>query len=498
LPLAVLTTALVIVLPASLVAVIVPRGGLLLMALSAASAVALSTAFASAGAAVWKRRRQSRDIIFADLMLWGWLRRSRAERGLAQAQALYDSAKKAGLNVSIELLEDLSGRLEARDAYTHGHNQRVARHAERIARAMHLTPAEIAKVRTAATVHDVGKIYTPREILNNPGRLTDREYAIVKLHAADGAEMLAAVGDPEIAAIVRHHHERLDGHGYPDALAGSEIPLGARIIAVADTFDAITSNRAYRSAGTQKKALDVLCKEAGSQLDPAAVTAFLSCYSSRRSVAWFALATSLPPRILEGLQTIPAAVGISPSLTILPAIGAAGLLALSHGPRPTIPIHQPQGTSAITAEHSKPAIKPAPTTDTTVHATRQIGTARRTSRHANQSRKVRPDSPTTPRTSTPARASPIAGSTAPPSKPVATKPGTPPRGNSPLPTPPESTPPVGNVPQLPVPSSPQLPPTPSPPVALPNPPVTLPKLPVTIPTVSTPVGTVSSIATPTR
>ncbi len=195
---------------------------------------------------MWTRRPGSRDLVFAELMLWGWARRCWTERRLAQARALYDSVTKAGSTVSIELLEELSERLHARDAYTHGHNQRVARHAESIARAMHLSPTEVAKIRTAGAVHDVGKIYTPREILNNPGTLNDREYAIVKLHSGDGADMLEAAGDPEITAIVRHHHERVDGRGYPDGLLGSNIPLGARIIAVADTFDAITSNRPYR------------------------------------------------------------------------------------------------------------------------------------------------------------------------------------------------------------------------------------------------------------
>jgi HD-GYP domain-containing protein (c-di-GMP phosphodiesterase class II) len=334
--LAVLASSVVIVLPAVLMVAIVPRGSLLLMAISAASAMAISIAIAGVGAAVWKRQGRSRDVVFADLMLWNWLRRCWTERHLSQTRDLYDSARKVGPNVSIELLARLSGLLEARDAYTHGHSQRVARHSVRIARAMHLSPVEIAKIRMAATVHDVGKLYTPREILNNPGRLTDAEFAVVKRHSADGADMLATVGDPELVAIVRHHHERLDGHGYPDGLVGSEIPLGARIIAVADTFDAITSSRAYRSARTQKKALDILSKEAGSQLDRAAVAAFLNGYSTRRSIALLELAAMVPQRIVMGLQATSQSLAANAAgvASILPTLATASLLAVSPGLHP--------------------------------------------------------------------------------------------------------------------------------------------------------------------
>jgi putative nucleotidyltransferase with HDIG domain len=342
LPLVVLTTASVVLLPGALVAAFVPRGGVLLIAASATLAVAISLAIASVEAALWTRRRRARDLVFAELMLWGWVRRCWTERRLAQARELYESAKRAGPTVSIELLERLSQALEARDPNTHGHSRRVARHAARIAGAMGLSASETAKVRTAAMVHDVGKLYTPRAILNKPGRLTDREFAIVKLHAGDGADMLADVGDPEIAAMVRHHHERIDGHGYPDGLVGLDIPLGARIIAVADTFDAITSNRPYRPAATHKQALDILAHEASSQLDGAAVAAFQSRYSARRSVAWLALAAAVPERILMGLQAASSSFGVGAAGTtsILPAIGAAGLLAFSPGLHHAKPVDQ--------------------------------------------------------------------------------------------------------------------------------------------------------------
>ena len=124
---------------------------------------------------MWKRAPGSRDIVFADLMLWGWLRRCRTERRLARAETLLGADAEG---MSVEALTRLSALLEARDSYTYGHSQRVTRHAERIARAMGLGADDVAKVRTAAALHDVGKLHTPRDILNKPGRLTEEEFAV--------------------------------------------------------------------------------------------------------------------------------------------------------------------------------------------------------------------------------------------------------------------------------------------------------------------------------
>jgi hypothetical protein len=133
--------------------------------------------------------------------------------------------------------------------------------------------------------------------------------------------------------MVRHHHERLDGTGYPDRLAGDEIPLGARIIAVADTFDAMTSSRPYRAACRHKKALDVLAKEAGAQLDPAPVAAFMRYYSGKRSVGWTSLAVAAPQRLgawLGGVfQNVGA--GIAPAVQGLATVGAAAVISAGLG-----------------------------------------------------------------------------------------------------------------------------------------------------------------------
>jgi putative nucleotidyltransferase with HDIG domain len=333
LPVAVVATGLVIVPPAALVAALVPHRGIAMTIASAVVAVAVSLAIATGATALWKRQPYSRDVIFADLMLWCWWRRYRTERRLSQARELFESARRAGPRVNIELLLGLSRLLQARDSHLHGHSQRVARHAARIARAMGLSEQETAKIKTAAEVHDVGKVYTPREIINNPRRLTQAEYEIVKQHAACGAEMLTVVGDPEITAMVRHHHERIDGRGYPDGLAGSAIPLGARIIAVADTFDAISSERAYRPAMSQKAALDTLDAEAGAQLDADAVAMFKQGYSARRSVAWYAFGVTGCERAFAALQSLASHLGVSGAsvATLVPALGAAGALAVSPG-----------------------------------------------------------------------------------------------------------------------------------------------------------------------
>ena len=218
LPLALLVTVAVTAVPLALVTLLGPARGAPAVGLHVLAAVAISVAMARAVAALWTRYgRSSSDLVFGDLLLWGWARRALAERRLEQAsQELLGGAADQGDGAS--LLRRLSALLEARDPYTHGHSRRVARHSERVAREMGLPRDEVTRIRSAALVHDIGKINTPRAILTKPGRLTDAEFELVKRHPGDGAAMVAELGDPELAAIVRHHHERLDGAGYPDGL----------------------------------------------------------------------------------------------------------------------------------------------------------------------------------------------------------------------------------------------------------------------------------------
>ena len=294
-----LATFVVAVLPVMVVSALSTRGVLGSLWVSAATGAAISMGLGAAGNAVWKRYRNTRDLVFSDLLMWGWLRRKWMERRLAVATDLFAAARlQPASDGRLEMLKDLAAALEAGDPYTHGHSRRVTRHAYMIGKNMGLPEDQLAKLRTAAALHDVGKLYTPKEILHKPDRLNDDEYEVIKEHPVKGAEMVAPLNDADVVAMIRHHHERLDGKGYPNQLRGDEIPIGARIIAVADTFDAITSTRPYRRFRTHKSAISILKKEAGTQLDRHAVDAFLKYYAGRRSLAWWAGVAETPQRFL--------------------------------------------------------------------------------------------------------------------------------------------------------------------------------------------------------
>ncbi len=164
--------------------------------------------------------------------------------------------------------------VEAKDPYIRGHSQQVAELAVAIGRALQLPPAQLRILNRSALLHDIGKIGVPDAILSKPGKLTDDEFAVIKEHPLQGYMMIAKVRSlrDELPGI-RSHHERLDGSGYPDGLAGNAIPLIARIIAVADSFDALTSPRPYRGAWSCDHALAVIDAEAGTRLDAAVVAA---------------------------------------------------------------------------------------------------------------------------------------------------------------------------------------------------------------------------------
>ena len=153
----------------------------------------------------------------------------------------------------------------------------VGGHAERVGRELGLDAAELVHVRRAAALHDIGKIAIPDEILHAPRALTDDEWAYMRQHTIIGERIISAAPElAEVAGIVRASHERWDGAGYPDGLAGEDIPLGARIVAVCDSWEAMTSSRAYRAAMSPTLALNEITRCSGSQFDPRVVAAFLA------------------------------------------------------------------------------------------------------------------------------------------------------------------------------------------------------------------------------
>lgn len=173
-----------------------------------------------------------------------------------------------------QTLDALAGALEARDPYTQGHTKRTAGYADAIARQLGLDVEARTLLSRAALLHDLGKIGTPDAVLRKEGPLTPAERGEINRHPADGARILKGVDFLKAAAVlVRHHHENYDGSGYPDGLAGGAIPLGSRILAAADTLDAMTTDRPYRKGLPFSEARAELERRAGTQFDPAVVEA---------------------------------------------------------------------------------------------------------------------------------------------------------------------------------------------------------------------------------
>jgi putative nucleotidyltransferase with HDIG domain len=166
--------------------------------------------------------------------------------------------------------------IDLKDAYTSGHSDRVAKYSEAIAREMGLTGQELEYIGVAGYLHDIGKITVDRTIINNPRPLTDREFSELNKHVTTGYEILSHIRHPwdEIAYMTKCHHEKIDGTGYPQGLRGDEIPLGAKIVTLADSFDAMMTDRPYRARLTIDRALSDLQRNTGTQFDAKVVAAF--------------------------------------------------------------------------------------------------------------------------------------------------------------------------------------------------------------------------------
>lgn len=175
----------------------------------------------------------------------------------------------------IKDLLHLANSVEEKDIYTHGHIQRVKDYGIKIGSKMKLSKEKIENIGFAALFHDLGKLNIPDEILNKPGRLTDEEFEIIKKHSLWGAEMVTKTYFENISEIIEQHHERIDGSGYPKGLMGSETLIEAKIIAVADSYDAMTSKRSYKDAHIPKEAVDELIQLKDKHYDSDVVDAFV-------------------------------------------------------------------------------------------------------------------------------------------------------------------------------------------------------------------------------
>lgn len=193
--------------------------------------------------------------------------RAAYQQSLAYAVDLKTTHRQLQRSILQSLL-GLANALEAKDEYTRGHSDRVAALARRLALEAGLTVRQADVIAQSGLLHDLGKIGVPEHILRKPGPLTQEEWAVMRRHPVTGSQIVAPIESfAEGALIVRHHHEREDGSGYPDGLSGETIPLGARVVAVADVYDALTSERPYRRALTHAEALERLTAEAGRTLD---------------------------------------------------------------------------------------------------------------------------------------------------------------------------------------------------------------------------------------
>lgn len=196
-----------------------------------------------------------------------------ANRHIVQVERLY-----------LSTVESLAMAIDAKDQVTHGHIRRVQTLATGLAKELGLKDVAVLRaIESAALLHDMGKLAVPEYILNKPGKLTATEFAKMKLHASIGADILSSIDFPyPVVPIVRHHHENWDGSGYPDGLAGANIPIGARILSVVDCFDALTSDRPYRRRMPDAEAVTVLQQRRGTMYDPLVVDTFVKAYDRIR------------------------------------------------------------------------------------------------------------------------------------------------------------------------------------------------------------------------
>src|SRR6267143_1706826 len=250
-----------------------PGGRLYLMAVAAAGAALAGTAAAAMSLLLIGQIGIVSSVMVPPILLLAVLVYRSYKRQVTENLKRLDDL----MQVHLSTIEALTLAIDAKDPHTQGHTRRVQAYALELARRLRIARQDYEAVRAASLLHDIGKLAIPDHLLNKPGKLSDIEYQKVKAHPAVAADILANVHFPyPVLPAVRHHHERWDGSGYPDGLRGEEIPLAARILAVADSFEALTSDRAWRGRKSPEEACSLIEAWSGIQFDPAVVTVLRS------------------------------------------------------------------------------------------------------------------------------------------------------------------------------------------------------------------------------
>lgn len=221
------------------------------------------------------------DRVILSTVLWGigylWIQELRDRQKLQLINEQLVATQKGVEQAHLSTINTLAFILEGKDPYTRGHSERVTQYSVAIAKELGISQKGIAEIERAGKLHDIGKLGVDEAILCKPGPLTEKERAIINTHPQMGTAILESLDFlSKERVIIRHHHERYDGNGYPDKLKGEEIPIGARIMALADAFDAMKSKRSYRNPLPDKQVLSEIEKNAGTQFDSKVVAVFLS------------------------------------------------------------------------------------------------------------------------------------------------------------------------------------------------------------------------------